>query len=320
MTRRGWLLFTSMAFIWGVPYFFIRVAVKDLSPPLIVFGRTSIAAVVLFVLARRAGAITPALLRWRPVLAFAILEMAIPWILLTHAETHLASGLAALIIASVPVVGSIAAFVLGDRSALRPVRLVGIALGLSGVGLLVGHDLSGDSAPPWWSIAEVLIVVVCYATAPFIASRRLHEVPSLGVISVALSTVAIIYLPIAAFSLPDNQPPVGARPGRHLHRVGVHLVLPVDRRDRARARRSHHLRQPGRGRRARRRVPGRTHHAGHRRGLLVGHRGLLVRHALKPDDIDRRARGRQRSASADRLNWCISARRPCSCPRAFVPR
>jgi drug/metabolite transporter (DMT)-like permease len=199
-----------MAVIWGVPYFFIRVAVKDLSPPLIVFGRTSLAAIVLFVLARRAGAIAPALRRWRPVLAFAILEMAIPWILLTHAETHLASGLAALIIASVPVVGAIAAFVLGDRSALRPVRLIGIALGLSGVALLVGNDLSSDSAPPWWSILEVLVVVVCYATAPFIISRRLPEVPSLGVISVALSTVAIIYLPIAAFSLPDEAPPMKA--------------------------------------------------------------------------------------------------------------
>lgn len=129
---------------------------------------------------------------------------------MTHAEEHLASGLAALIIASVPVVGAIAAFALGDRSALRPIRLVGIALGLSGVGLLVGRDLRGDSAPPWWSILEVLIVVVCYATAPFIASRKLTDVPSLGVISVALSTVAILYLPIAAFSLPDSAPPMKA--------------------------------------------------------------------------------------------------------------
>ena len=177
VTRRGWIFFAAMAVIWGMPYFFIRVAVDELAPPVVVFGRTSIAAVALFVLARRAGAIAPALRRWRPVLAFAIIEMAIPWILLTHAEEHLATGLAALIIASVPVVGAIVAFVLGERSALRPIRVVGIVLGLSGVALLVGRDLAGDSAPPWWSIAEVLVVVLCYATAPFIAARRLSDVP-----------------------------------------------------------------------------------------------------------------------------------------------
>ena len=110
-----------------------------------------------------------------------------PWILLTTAEGHLASGLTALIIASVPIVGTIAAFALGDRNALRFVRIVGITLGLGGVALLVGRDLSSDQAPPWWSVAMVLIVVICYATAPFLADRRLADVPSLGVIAVSLS-------------------------------------------------------------------------------------------------------------------------------------
>lgn len=206
MTRRGWVLFAAMAVIWGVPYFFIRVAVKELEPAVVVFGRTSLAAVVLLLVARRRGAIGPALAHWKPVLAFAILEMAIPWILLTTAEQHIASGLAALIISSVPIVGAVAAFALGDRSALRLVRVVGIVAGLGGVVLLVGHDLSGDEAPPWWSIGAVLVVVVCYATAPFIITRKLQGVPSLGVISLSLGAVAVLYAPIAAWSLPSSMP------------------------------------------------------------------------------------------------------------------
>lgn len=206
MTRRGWVLFAAMAVIWGVPYFFIRVAVKQLEPAVVVFGRTSLAAVVLLLVARRAGAIRPALAHWRPVLAFAILEMAIPWILLTTAEQHIASGLAALIISSVPIVGAVAAFVLGDRSALRVVRVVGIVTGLGGVVLLVGKDLSGDGAPPWWSVAAVLVVCVCYATAPFIITRKLEGVPSLGVISLSLAVVAVLYAPIAAWSWPSTMP------------------------------------------------------------------------------------------------------------------
>jgi drug/metabolite transporter (DMT)-like permease len=205
VTKRGWVLFTAMAVIWGVPYFLIRVAVKEFDPPVVVLGRTALSAAVLLVLAGRKGAIRPALRRWRPVLIFAVVEMAIPWILLTTAEEHLASGLTALIIASVPIVGTIAAFVLGDRNALRLVRIIGIALGLGGVALLVGRDLSSNNAPPVWSVIEVLIVVVCYATAPFLADRRLADVPSLGVIAVSLSIVTVIYAPIAATSLPSHR-------------------------------------------------------------------------------------------------------------------
>ena len=206
MTKRGWVLFWAMALIWGVPYFFIRVAVKELEPAVVVFGRTSLAAVVLLYLANRVDGLRPTLRHWKPVTVFAILEMAVPWILLTTAEQHIASGLAALIISSVPIFGALAAFALGDRGALRPVRLAGIALGIVGVTLLVGNDLSGEGAPPWWSVGFVVVVCICYATAPFIITRKLADVPSLGVIAVSLSIVTVIYLPIAAISLPSTMP------------------------------------------------------------------------------------------------------------------
>jgi len=164
--------------------------------------------VPLLVVAARSGAIRPALARWRPLLAFAALEMAIPWFLLTDAERHLPSGLTGLLIACVPIVGTVAAFLLGDRQALAPRRLAGIALGLGGVSLLVAADLSGEA--PWWSIAEVLLVCIGYATAPFIASRRLADVPDLGVVAVSLSAVAIVYAPVALLTWPEETPPARA--------------------------------------------------------------------------------------------------------------
>ena len=106
-------------------------------------------------------------------MAFAALEMAIPWFLLTDAERHLPSGLTGLLIACVPIIGAVVAFFLGDRHALAPRRLLGIGLGLSGVALLVAADLGGEA--PWWSVVEVLLVCVGYATAPFIAARRLAD-------------------------------------------------------------------------------------------------------------------------------------------------
>ncbi|MET0577623.1 MAG: DMT family transporter, partial [Ilumatobacteraceae bacterium] len=206
--RRGWVLFAAMGIIWGVPYLFIKVAVEHLEPAVVVFGRTAIAAVPLLFLAVRAGAIRPALAAWRPLLAFAVLEMALPWILLTDAEQHLPSGLTGLLIACVPIVGTVVAFLLGDRSVLRATRLAGIAVGLAGVTLLVAADLGGEA--PWWSIAEVLLVCVGYASAPFIASRRLAHVPDLGVVAVSLTGVAVVYAPLAWITRPTETPPAEA--------------------------------------------------------------------------------------------------------------
>lgn len=209
ISRRGWVLFGAMGAIWGIPYLLIKVAVEHLDPPVIVFGRTSLAAVVLVVLAARADALRPALAQWRWVLLFAFGEMAVPWLLLTNAERRLPSGITGLLIACVPLVGAVAAYVLGDRTALRPVRLAGIGLGMTGVALLVAHDL-GEGGVPWGSVVQVLLVCVGYATAPFLATRKLGGVPTLGVIAVSLASVAIVYAPFAWLARPEVAPPAKA--------------------------------------------------------------------------------------------------------------
>jgi drug/metabolite transporter (DMT)-like permease len=205
MTRRGWVLFAAMSVIWGVPYLLIKVAVDELAPPVVVAGRTSLAALVLLPIAAYRGALRPALARWRPLLAFTTLEMAIPWLLLTDAERRLPSGLTGLLIAAVPLVGTVTAYLLGDRTALRPVRLAGLATGLTGVALLVGLEIGSGTATVW-PVLEVLLVCVGYATAPFIATRRLADVPSFGVIAVSLTIVAVVYLPLAALTAPSRPP------------------------------------------------------------------------------------------------------------------
>lgn len=208
ITAEGWTYFALMSVIWGVPYLFIKVAVEHVAPSVVVFGRSVIAAVPLLVIAALSGAIRPALRRWRPVVAFAVLEMAMPWILLTHAETHLPSGLTGLLLALVPLVGAVVGFALGDRHALAGRRIVGLALGLGGVALLAATDLRGEA--PWWTFVEIAAVCVGYATAPFIASRRLAGVPDLGVVGVSLALVAVLYAPIAWFQRPTEAPPADA--------------------------------------------------------------------------------------------------------------
>src|SRR4051812_34610248 len=93
MTRRGWLLFASMCVIWGLPYLLIRVAVRDLSPSSLVVARTGISALLLLPIAAARDEVRPVLRRWAPVLVFAAIEVAIPWLFLSSAETELSSSL-----------------------------------------------------------------------------------------------------------------------------------------------------------------------------------------------------------------------------------
>lgn len=206
MSRRAWLLFAAMSVIWGIPYLMIKVVVDaGVSPAFLVFARTGIGALLLLPVAARRGAIRPALAHWRMVLAFGAIEVGISWYLLNSAEERLSSSLVALLIAMVPLVGTVLAWRLGDRSVLSPVRLLGLGVGLGGVGVVVGLNLTAGGIPVW-AIGAVFLVAVGYAVAPMLADRRLKEVPTLGVISVSLSAVALVYLPFAVLQAPAHLP------------------------------------------------------------------------------------------------------------------
>ena len=51
MTRKGWLLFLAISLFWGIPYLFIKIAVRELDPTVVVFARAGIGAAVLLPIA-----------------------------------------------------------------------------------------------------------------------------------------------------------------------------------------------------------------------------------------------------------------------------
>jgi drug/metabolite transporter (DMT)-like permease len=203
MSRRGWLLFGAMCVIWGLPYLMIRVAVRELTPATLVFTRSALGALILLPVAawrRELGALRS---RWRALLAFAAIEIAVPWVLLAKAEQRLTSSLTGLLIAAVPLVGAAITAVTGDDDRLGPRRLGGLVLGLAGVAAIVGLDARGTSAI---ALVEIAAVATCYALGPIILTRSLSDLPGLGVISASLSLCAIGYAPVAAFQLPGSMP------------------------------------------------------------------------------------------------------------------
>ncbi len=202
MTRRGWWLFLALSVIWGFPYLFIRVAVRELTPASLVFLRTAIGALLLLPMVLKNGRLRALLPRWRWILLFTFVEVAIPWWLLSDAERRITSSLSGLLIASVPILGALLSRFTGAHQPLGPRRLAGLGLGFAGVVALVGMDLSGD-AP---AILEMTLVVLGYALGPLIISRRLGDLPSLDVVAVSLATCAILYAPLGIVQLPPAMP------------------------------------------------------------------------------------------------------------------
>jgi drug/metabolite transporter (DMT)-like permease len=203
VSRRGWWLFAAMSLIWGVPYLLIKVAVGGVAPPVLVLARVGIGAALLLPIAIRRRELAPLLPHWRWVLLFALVEIIAPWLLLSEAETRLSSSLSGLLIASVPILVAIFGRLTGGQDRLTPIRWTGLLIGLGGVGLLVAAGgAHGDAG----SVAEVLMVAVCYAIGPLVAARKLSELPSLGLTAACLGVAAIVYAPVAAITWPSAAP------------------------------------------------------------------------------------------------------------------
>src|SRR6478609_3152770 len=194
MSRRGWALFLAMSVIWGVPYLLIKVAVGELSPVVIVFGRCVVGAALLLPWTIARGQLRPALRHWRALLLFAALEMAMPWLLLTYAETSLSSSLTGLLVATVPFVAAVAARIAGDEDRLTPMRLVGMGIGVVGIAALLGLDVGSVHLLPLLAMA---LTVIGYATGPMVVARALPEVSGVAASSVALFVTAVVYVPFA---------------------------------------------------------------------------------------------------------------------------
>jgi drug/metabolite transporter (DMT)-like permease len=207
MTRRGLLLFASMCVIWGIPYLFIRIAVTELSPATLVLLRTGLAALVLVPIALvRGGGFRPLLARWRPLLLFTAIEVAIPWFFLSSAEQRISSSLTGLLISAVPLVATVVTLATGNRDRIGPATLVGLLIGLVGVAAIVGFDLRTTSAT---ALLEIGVVVIGYAVGPVILARYLSDLPAVSLMAVALALSALVYAPFAVLQLPSGLPSMG---------------------------------------------------------------------------------------------------------------
>jgi len=211
MSRKGLILFLIAGTAWGLPYLFIRIAVEDFSTWTIVFARVVIGAAVLIPIALKRNVLKPALKAWPYVLAYAVIEMVFPWFLITEAERVINSGLAGLLVATVPFFGLlIGIFYQKDKSLKHPKTLAGLAIGFTGVVLLVGIDaLGGHISLP--HVLMIILAAVGYSIAPVIVATKIPHVSGVAVNGLAMAIVAVVYAIPAAVALPKEfaaNPPV----------------------------------------------------------------------------------------------------------------
>jgi drug/metabolite transporter (DMT)-like permease len=205
VTWRTWTTFWILCALWGVPYFFIKLALLELSPAFVAWSRLTLAALVLVPIAWQRGVLKPALRHKGAIVAFAIAELVIPFSLISVGEQWISSSLAGVLIATVPMMVVFVAPAFGIRENIDARRLTGLGVGFFGVIVLLGVDTI-STPEQWWGVACLFGAVAGYAVGPLIVQRHLAGVDELGSLSASLVVASIILAPAALFTAPERIP------------------------------------------------------------------------------------------------------------------
>jgi len=210
VSARAWTAFAAVSVLWGIPYLFIRVAVDGGLPPLfLVWIRLGAGAIVVAAMAWRAGVLTSVGARLRWIVAYGVIEFAVPFPLIAAAERHVASSLAAIIVAAVPLIIALLALRFEHSERVDRRRLIGLLIGFAGVIALVGIDVAG-STDELLAAGAVLLAAVGYAAGPMILNRHLLNLDPRAVTATALLVAALVLTPAGVLDVPSRAPSVAA--------------------------------------------------------------------------------------------------------------
>ena len=203
MSAADWLLLIGLSLLWGGSFFFAKIAVLELPPVTVALGRVAIAAAILLTLARVTGVALPATLAaWRPYALMGLLNNVLPFTLLFWGQTHIPSGLAAILNATTPLFTVLVAHVATADEKLNAARLAGLVAGLAGVVVMIGPDVLRDLGANVLAQLACLLAAISYAFAG-VYGRRFRGEPALRVAAGQLTASSIILaLPVALIDQP----------------------------------------------------------------------------------------------------------------------
>jgi drug/metabolite transporter (DMT)-like permease len=214
----------SLAALWGASYLFIKIGLDDLSPAGIVFTRTALAALVLLPFAISSGGMAPLWRRAPALFALAAVQVAGPFLLISAGEQHIASSLAGILVASAPIFTAIFAIWIDQSERLSTNGVVGVAIGILGVALLLGVDVSGSGLGGG---LMVVLASVGYAIGGFALKRYFTGYQPLALVAGTMTASAIMTLPLLLLDLPGHVGPdtVAAMCALGLGGTGIAFVI-----------------------------------------------------------------------------------------------
>lgn len=204
MNRRAWLYFLAVSLLWGIPYFFIKVALRDLGPVAIAFVRVAIGAAVLLPLALRSGSLARIRERWPQAIVLGLVEVATPFALIPAGEESIPSSLAGILIATEPLMIALVAIPFDPSERVGRMRLLGLFVGLAGVVVMLG--LGGGGGVSLLGAALILLATLGYSIGALLVKRWFSDVPSIGVATSTLCVGAVALLIPAALGAPHTVP------------------------------------------------------------------------------------------------------------------
>lgn len=205
MSNRALLLVAAVAVLWGIPYLFIAVALEELSPAVIAFARTGLAAAILLPLALAAGALAGLRERWAWLVVLAATQMAGPFLLLGFAEERISSSLTGILVSATPLLVALVALGVDRSESASGSRLVGLGVGLAGVALLLGLDVGRDAGALVGALAA-LGTALGYAISALLLKTRFTGCDGRGVVGATTALAAVLLLPAALGTFPGAAP------------------------------------------------------------------------------------------------------------------
>ncbi|HEY4348528.1 MAG TPA: DMT family transporter [Gaiellaceae bacterium] len=204
MGRRDALLIAALSMIWGASFMFIRVADRGFDPAALVWFRLLLACavlvpVVLVTVGTRAFA--QAREKWRALVVLGAVNTAVPFLLISWAETRIDSGLAAILQAAAPIFTAVIATRFGHER-VTGARLAGVLVGLTGVALLVGSPGGGGLL----AALAVVLAALGYACGVSFSSQMLKGTDPLVVGAGSSVAATIIATPLGIARLPGEVP------------------------------------------------------------------------------------------------------------------
>ena len=207
MSLKNWIKFVCLGLVWGSSFLWIKLALGEVSPAMLVFFRAGIAFLGLSVL----WIIRRPEMHWRDFWKFLVMGVfnhAFPILLICWSETHISSGLASILNSTVPLFTiMIGPIFLSDERITLP-RLLGLVIGFSGVIILAANETTTGDMLSSVGIVTMLIAALSYAAAGVFARKAMtgisHEAQSIG----QMGTAFLVMIPTVLIADPTFPLPV----------------------------------------------------------------------------------------------------------------